>query len=57
MKFEEVLQALRNGKSIRRKDWGEHVGSTSLSGMDKCSTFWRTYIEADDWEIDDKKEV
>lgn len=52
MKFEEVLQALRDGKSIRRQSWHPNIGTTSLKGMD-TAPFWRTYIEADDWEVVD----
>jgi len=50
MKIEEVLQALREGKKVKRKGWSQEVSlesrRTSLSVSD---------LLADDWEVEKSK--
>ena len=53
MKFEEILEPLRNGKSVRRKCW-ENFYLQKGKYWDLDSEFFDTEIDdlfADDWEI------
>ncbi len=55
MKFEEVIQALRDGKKIRREDWGKgnYIGAKNYSIEDEDGDHYdfSDEILEEDWQI------
>lgn len=62
MRYEEIIQALREGGKVRRRSWGQH-SALSLDPYESCFTYENGgYVEddaalfaedllADDWEV------
>lgn len=61
MNFMEAIQAMRDGKRVKRKDWvsGLWIGSITESILDNegvQARFSLSQVEATDWEIYEKED-
>lgn len=56
-KFEDALEAMREGKTVKRKEWSKtEFNRRKYLCLEKChcETLWTEDFLADDWEIVDE---
>ena len=54
MKFEEILKAMRESKTVKRKEWSKtEFNRRKYLCLEKyhCETLWTEDFLADDWEV------